>query len=156
MKCFCDNYGLKALIRKPTCYKNSENSTGIDLMLTNVPRSFQSTCVIETGLSDFHLMTLTVMRKEYRKFQSRIISYRSYRHFLNEKFRENLLYNLSKVNLVNNVDGFQKCDIGFETTNKHAPCEQKYVRSNQMPFFTKEFSKAVMTRSRLQNSNLKN
>ena len=37
MKCFCDNYGLKTLIRKLTCYKNSENPTCIDLMLTNVP-----------------------------------------------------------------------------------------------------------------------
>ena len=106
MKCFCDNYGLKTLIRKPTWYKSFENPTCIDLMLTNVPRSFLRTCVIETALSDFHLITLTVMRKEYRKFQSRIFSYRSYRHFSNEKFSENLLHSLSKVSLVNDLDGF--------------------------------------------------
>ena len=83
-------------------------------MLTNVPCSFQSTCAIKTGLSVFYLMTLTVMRREYRKLQSEIIIYRSYRHFSNEKFRENLLYNLSKVNLINDVDDFQGfCDIGF-------------------------------------------
>ena len=58
IKCFRDNYGLKILIIKPTCYKNSENPTSINLMLTNVPRSFQSTCVAETGLSDFHFMAL--------------------------------------------------------------------------------------------------
>ena len=40
MRCFYDNYGLKTLIRKPKCYKNTENLTCIDLMLTNVPRSF--------------------------------------------------------------------------------------------------------------------
>lgn len=67
MKCFCGNYGLKTLIRKPTCYKSFENPTCIDLILTNVPHSFQSSCAIETGLSDFHLMTLIVIRKEYRK-----------------------------------------------------------------------------------------
>ena len=49
-------------------------------MLTIVACSFQSTGVIETSLSDFHLITLTVMRKEYRKFQPRRISYRSYKH----------------------------------------------------------------------------
>ena len=131
MKCFCDNYDLKTLIRKLTCYNNSGNPTCVDLMLKNVLCSFPSTCVIETGLSDFHLMTLTVMRKEYPKVQSRIISYRSYRHFSNEKFRKNLLHNLSKVNLVKDVDGFQKfCDIGLETLNKYAPCKQRYVRSN--------------------------
>ena len=65
MKWFCDNYDLKTLIRKPTCYKSSEKPTCVDLMLTNVPRSFQSTCMKEAGLSNFHLLTLTVMRKEY-------------------------------------------------------------------------------------------
>ena len=68
IKCFCDNYNLKSLIKQPTCYKNADNPTCIDLMLTNTPRSFQSTCVLETGLSDFHLMTLAVIgpTKNYR------------------------------------------------------------------------------------------
>ena len=62
----CENYGLNNLIRQPAFYKNPCNPVCIDLILTNVPRSFQSTCVVETGLSDFHLMTLTVMRKSLR------------------------------------------------------------------------------------------
>ena len=81
MKPFCKNYGLKNLIRHPTCYKNPSNLVCIDLILTNVPRSFQSTCVVETGLSDFHLMTLTVMRRSFKKYQSKIINYRSYKKF---------------------------------------------------------------------------
>ena len=67
MKSFYDNYSLESLIRQPKCYKNFEKPTCIDLMLTNMPHSFQSTCVTETGLPDFHLMTLTVMRKNFRK-----------------------------------------------------------------------------------------
>ena len=31
-------------------------------MLTNKPRSFQTKCVIETGLSDFHRMTISVLK----------------------------------------------------------------------------------------------
>ena len=77
MKSFCENCGLKNLTKQSTCYKNPSNLTCIDLILTNVPRSFQSTCVVETGLSDFHMMTLTVMRKGFNKFQTRIINYRS-------------------------------------------------------------------------------
>ena len=64
MKAFCDNYNLTSLVKQPTCYKNPNNPKCIDLILSNTPRSFQSTCVIETGLSDFHLMTLTVMKKK--------------------------------------------------------------------------------------------
>ena len=104
MKSFCENYGLKNLIRQPTCYKNPSNPVCIDLILTNVPRSFQSTCVVETGLSDFHLMT--VMRKSFKKYQPKTINYRSYKNFSNEKYRETLINNLSKKKFINNDDGF--------------------------------------------------
>ena len=41
----------------------SENPTCIDLMLTDVPHSFYRTCVLEAGLSGFHL--IIVITKEY-------------------------------------------------------------------------------------------
>ena len=63
MKSFCDIYSLKSLIRQPTCYKNFEKPRCIDLILTNIHGSFQRTSVIKTGLPDFHLTTLTVMRE---------------------------------------------------------------------------------------------
>ena len=108
MKSFCENYSLKNLVRQPTCYKNPHNPVCIDLILTYVPRSFQSICVVETRLSDFHLMTLTVMRKSFKKYQPKIINYRSYKNFSNEKYRETLINDLSKENFINNDDGFQR------------------------------------------------
>ena len=71
-KDFCDNYSLKSLISNPTC---------IDVILTNSLQKFQSTCVLETGLSNFHLMTVTVMRKVSKKLKPRTINHRSYKHF---------------------------------------------------------------------------
>ena len=128
MKPFCENYGLKNLIRQPTCYKNPSHPVRIDLILTNVPRSFQSTFVVETGVSDFHLMNLTVMTKSFRTNQSKIINYRSYKKFFNEKYRETLINNLSKQNVVNNDDGFQRfCHISLDTLNKHAPRIKKHA-----------------------------
>ena len=53
MQSFCETYDLKSLIKQPTCYKNPNSPICIDLILTNVPCSFQSTGVIETGLLDF-------------------------------------------------------------------------------------------------------
>ena len=58
MSSFCESYNLKSIIKQPTCFKNSEKPSCIDLILTNRPKSFQSTCVIETELSDFHRMTV--------------------------------------------------------------------------------------------------
>ena len=81
MKCFCDNYNLKSLTKQPTRYKNPDNATCIDLLLTNAPRGFPNTCVLKTGLSDFHLMTLHVMRKSFKKLQPRITNHRSYKNF---------------------------------------------------------------------------
>ena len=84
MKTFCNSYSLSSLIKQSTCYKNPSHPKCIDLILTKVARSFQTSCVIETGLSDFHLMTLTVMRKSFKKLKPRVINYRSYKHFTNE------------------------------------------------------------------------
>ena len=65
MKTFCDSYSLTSIMEQQTCYKNPSHPKCTDLILTNVLLSFQITCVIETGLSDFHFMILTVMRKKF-------------------------------------------------------------------------------------------
>ena len=57
---FCDTYDLRSLITEPTCYKNPENPTCIDLILANDPFSFQNSCVLGTGLSDFQKITVTI------------------------------------------------------------------------------------------------
>ena len=61
MKDFCVIYNFKSLINHPTCFKNPENPSCIYLILTNRPMSFHNTSVIETGLSDFHKLTVTVL-----------------------------------------------------------------------------------------------
>ena len=53
---------FKHVINKPTCYKSPINPKGVDLMLTNRRRSFQISCAIDTGLSDFHKVTVTELR----------------------------------------------------------------------------------------------
>ena len=42
--------------------------------------------IIETGLSDFHKMTLTLMKVFYKKQEPNIVTYRYYKHFSNEAF----------------------------------------------------------------------
>ena len=51
------------LINDPTCYKNFDNPTRINLILTNRPNYFQHSTVFETGLSDFHLLNLTELKR---------------------------------------------------------------------------------------------
>ena len=44
----------------------------------------------------------------------------------------------------------------LDSLEKHAPRKKKYARGNQMPFFNKELSKAIMTRTKLRNIFLQN
>ena len=157
MQSFCDNYSLKILIRQPTCSKNFGKPACIDLILTNMPCSFQRTCVIETGLSGFHLMTLTVMRKNFKKVKPRIKNYRLSKNFSTENYRKCLFNELRRETFVINDRGFEKFrDMSIKLLNKYAPIKIKYKRGNHMPFITKDLSKATLKRSQLRNDYLKN
>ena len=57
---FCTFYNFKSFINKTTCYKNPDNPSCTDLILTNCPNYFQNLSTFETGLSDFHKLTLTL------------------------------------------------------------------------------------------------
>ena len=83
VKNFYRSYNLTSMINKPTCYKSPDRPFCIDLILTNCPRSFQNSCVIETGLSDFHKMVVTVMKTTYRKLEPRIVYYCAFKCFCN-------------------------------------------------------------------------
>ena len=83
---FCESYNLKRLIKQPTCFKIPESPSYIDLFLTNRRRSFCNSYVIESRLSDFRLMTVSVIKMYYRKLLPKIINYRDYKKFSNGNF----------------------------------------------------------------------
>ena len=84
MKNFCQIYGCKKIVKYKTSFKNPINLTWIDLIITNRPKSFQESEVIKTGLSDFHKMSLKVMKVFYNKEKPKVIQYRKYKGFSNE------------------------------------------------------------------------
>ena len=73
MKEFCNLNGLKSLINEPTCFKNLEKPTWFDLILTNQPTYFKLSTVPETGLSDFHLTTVTEFEVGFTKSKTGLI-----------------------------------------------------------------------------------
>ena len=76
MEDFCSLNNLESLISKRTCYKNHENPTCIDLIFTNRPGYFQHSNVIETGISDFHLLIVTQLKTGFEKKLPKIITSR--------------------------------------------------------------------------------
>ena len=157
MKSFCESYNLTSLIKQPTCFKNPEKPSCIDLILTNRPKSFQTTCVIETGLSDFHRMTVSVLKMRFRKLPPRIISYRDFSNYHNANFINSLTEILfegeNTESFVKDPDCFYK--VCTEVLYQHAPRKKKYVRGNNKQFMNKALSKAIMQRTKLRNRFLK-
>ena len=72
MKDLCDVNCLKSLINVPTRFKNPDKLTRIDLILTNWPNLFQHSSAFETGLSDFHLLTVTEFKMGFQKLKPKI------------------------------------------------------------------------------------
>ena len=62
MKIFCNQHKLKALNEKPTCIKNFNNPSWIDLFLTNSSMSFEKCLTLETVLLDFHKLIITILK----------------------------------------------------------------------------------------------
>ena len=156
MESFCESFRFRSLINHPTCFKNPENPSCIDLMLTNSPYSFRHSCVIETDMSDFHKMIVSVLKTIFQKLKPKIVHYRGYTKFSNDDFRKKLLTNLSLENINTNSNGLERfLQISINTLDQMAPTKMKYIRGNNMLFLNKELSKAHKKRTYLRNRYLK-
>ena len=148
---FCQAYNMENLINNFTCYKNPNKPTCIDLMLTNKPRFFNNSSVVETGPSNFLKMTLVVMRACFVKQTPKVVYYRDYKKFSNDLFRNDILQAQALTDTKENV---QTTIVNI--FNEHAPPQKRrYVRANQAPFMNKKLSKEIMMRSRSRNKILK-
>ena len=150
MKDFCEMYNLTNLIKEPTCYKNADNPSSIDVMLTNKKGSFQNSIVVETGLSDHHKMTISVLNRYIKKKAPITVNYRNYNKFNETNFRNDLIWQLNTLDNDNiNYDNFKR--IFLNVLQKHVPSKRKVIRGNSAPFMNKTLSKAFMHRSKLKN-----
>ena len=146
---FCAIYHLISLIKEPACYKNPEKPTCIDLILTNSPRQFQATLTLETGLSDFHKMTVAAFKSEFPHQKPKMI-YRNYKHCDRNNF-EKEIKNTLIIQKISPKDFSAFKNIVLKALNLHAPLKTKYLRANHSSFISKDLSKASMHRVKLRN-----
>ena len=148
---FIQKYGAKNIQSKSSCFKNVNNPSCIDLFITNSPRSFQNTTVLTNGLSDFHKMALTVFKMKFEKGMPKEVTYRDYKKFDDDLFKNDLKAAISSGCV--NYGEFEK--IFLSTLNLHAPLKKKFIRANHAPYMNKSLRKAIMRRSQLQSKYLK-
>ena len=96
LKDVCQFCYLKHLINVPTCYKNPDNPSVIDLMLTNSHCNFQNSWVVETGLSDFIKYWLLF---ESLKMEPKTVSYQNYKNYPNEIFWQLTFDEFAKIQI---------------------------------------------------------
>jgi len=143
---FLENYNLKNLVKEPTCYKNPQNPSCIDLILTNKSNNFKNTTTFDLGLSDFHKMVITSFRFQYKPGAPKVTYYRSYKNFSKPKFKEDLGKALNEKN----CEIYEVFEENFlKTLEKHAPLKKKTLRANDAPYMTRNLRKAMMKRTEL-------
>ena len=116
-------YNLKNLVKGPTCFKNPDKRSCINLILTNKSKSFQTSQIIETGTSDFHKMVMTILKVYFKKKGHSVIQYRDYKNFCNNKFRNDLLNELIRSKIeISRLDIF--VNTVLKVLSKNAPLKK--------------------------------
>ena len=157
-----NSFGLTIITKGKTCITWNHESS-LDIILTNKPKSHIHTSTLELGISDFHKMSLTVLKSHVSRLKPRNISYRSYKNFNEGNFLKDLSENFLKFffqtySNIENSNALYNLFLNILTTtlDKHAPLKSKKVRGNQASFMGKELRKSIMVRSRLKSQYNKN
>ena len=109
-----------------------------------------------TGLSNFHKMTLTVLKPSFAKQKPRILNYRNYKFFNNTLFRDQVLNKLINLNLQISDKGLKHFkETCLSVVNTIAPLRSRSIRANQAPFINKEIQGGVMVTSKLRKTFVK-
>ena len=102
--------------------KNPNCPTCIDLIFTNRDRSFQNTITIETGLSDFHKLTPTVLKVNFQKQKPKTLYYRNYKNFDNDIFSTDLNAKFNNTHHRMNCRDIENTIL--KTLSIHAQCAE--------------------------------
>ena len=112
-------------------------------------KTFSKSTIIGTGLSDFHKLTVTVLKSYFKKLKPKELICCDFKNFSNQQFRTELVKELNENNVgANQFELFQTIFLGL--LNKLRPLKKKTLTNNQSSYITKEVRKAITTRSRLR------
>ena len=92
----------------------------------------------------------------FRKLPPKIVSYRDFKKFDNERFMDSLQHTLGQESFDWNKNSDKFYEMCHTIFSSHASKKKKCIRGNNKPFVTKAYSKAVMQRTRFRNKILKN
>ena len=105
---FLFEYDAKNIISEKHALKVKTTLAVLALFITNSPNSFQNTSTITTGLSDFHKIVITVLKAISTKSKSKVITYRDFKRFNEEKFKTDFKKLKNSLRITNHHTMFLK------------------------------------------------
>ena len=149
----CDVYGLKNIIKSPTCNK-SQNGSLIDPVLVSNTSKFCSSFNVVCGESDWHNMVGCVIKVSVPKIKPFKITYRSYKDFNDNKFKEAVSQILDIVcNVFDEIDDqyWAFSTMFMNVLNDHAPIKSRTVKGSKVPYMHAKLMNEIYKRNQLKN-----
>ena len=73
------------------------NPSSIDHIITNMTSLFMKSCTVETGISDYHKLIMSICRLTFAKGKSKKLFHCCYKNFDSKLFEETLIKNMSEM-----------------------------------------------------------
>ena len=144
--------GCKNVVKQPTCHKSNTPSL-IDLVITNVHKRIKHVACLDIGLSDFHDLIYFSTKQFVPIRRNRVVMYRSYRHFNNEKYNKDLEQAPFHVGeIFDDYDDMYYFNekLMFSIMNEHAPVKCRKIKHNSIPYMNSELRKCINVKNMLR------
>lgn len=148
-----DIYNLVNKVKGPTCYKNPNNPSSVDVFLSNQPKKVLD-CINECiGVSDHHNIIVAATRMHAPKQSAKQITYRSYKNFNEEAYIKDLECTPFHVGeIFDDVEDqlWYHNKLLIEVMDKHAPQKKRMTKSRQLACMNGELRKAINVKAMLK------
>ena len=135
---FLESNSPTDLIKTNTCFKGKGSC--IDLILTNRKFSFTFTSTYETGISDHHHLTYTILKSCFQNTEPKLLNYRDFKSFSPQAFEQDFSEGL--IDCGDSCDKFE--NIFTSKLNKYSPKKRKRIKGNHKSHINKELRKTIM------------
>ena len=149
----CNVYGLSNVIKTPTCFKKPEGTLIDPVMVMNANR-FQCPLNITCGYSDFHNMVGCVSRIHVPPQAPVRITYRSYKHYNEEGFKNEVSmipFHVTEVFEDVSDRYWMASKMYREVLDEHAPLKSRIITAQQVPYMHSSLRKEMYKRNMLKN-----
>ena len=137
----CDIFDLRNLIKKATCFTKNNDPSLVDVILTNRPRTFNTTLVCDTGLSDNHRLVACVMKNTLKPRPKGKVLYRSYKNLHEAELIRDIEYApLHVAELFDDIDDscWMQEKLLSDIIDDHIPLKERKQRPAKAPYMNGE------------------